>query len=103
VSETPTEVAGAAEPTATGASATDARGADAAAADGTAPDAGSGGAGGSETTSSEAGDDSTQPTPTYENAPIRTTAEDVPGFGPIHSLAALTLAVLAATWGRQHR
>lgn len=42
-------------------------------------------------------------TPTYENAPIRATAEDVPGFGPLQSLAALTLALLAATRGRRGR
>jgi PGF-CTERM protein len=51
---------------------------------------------GSETASDET-DDSDRETPTYENAPIRVTAEDVPGFGPLESLAALALALLAAT------
>ena len=36
-------------------------------------------------------------TPTYENAPIRTTAEDLPGFGAIQSLTALSLVVLSVT------
>ena len=81
-----------------GASATDARATDA-----KGPDAGGGGADASETTSGETGDGSDRPTPTYENAPIRTTAEDLPGFGPPHSLAALTLAVLAAVWSGRGR
>jgi hypothetical protein len=39
---------------------------------------------------------SSRPTPTYENAPIRATAEDVPGFGPLHTVAALAVTVLTA-------
>ncbi|WP_280587718.1 PGF-CTERM sorting domain-containing protein [Halorubrum sp. Boch-26] len=31
-------------------------------------------------------------TPSYDDAPIRTTAEDVPGFGPLVTLVALLLA-----------
>ncbi|TKX79375.1 PGF-CTERM sorting domain-containing protein [Halorubrum sp. SD626R] len=31
-------------------------------------------------------------TPTYEDAPVRATAEDVPGFGPVGTLIALLLA-----------
>jgi len=58
-----------------------------------------------EATAPDAGADVAEPaatgseraTPTYENAPIRTTAEDLPGFGAIQSLAALSLALLAAT------
>jgi len=42
------------------------------------------------------GDASARPTPTYENAPIRATAEDVPGFGPLHSVAALAVTALTA-------
>lgn len=54
-----------------------------------------------ETGSSEPGAaGSERATPTYENAPIRTTAEDIPGFGPLQSLAALTVTLLAATRGR---
>ncbi len=60
--------------------------------------------------SGEAGDeadgtragDAERATPTYENAPIRTTAEDVPGFGLLHSLTAVAVAVLAmARWRRE--
>ncbi|PHQ39185.1 hypothetical protein DJ69_07525, partial [Halorubrum persicum] len=59
---------------------------------------GSGATGETETTSSETGGDgSERPTPTYEDAPIRTTAEDVPGFVPLHSLAALALVLLTAS------
>jgi hypothetical protein len=66
--------------------------------------AGNGGTDTSAAASSEqVGDNSERPTPTYENAPIRTTAEDVPGFGASHSLAALSLAMLAVTLRRRDR
>jgi len=42
-------------------------------------------------------------TPTYENAPIRATAEDVPGFGPLQSLAALAVTLLVAIRTRRTR
>ncbi|WP_164471110.1 hypothetical protein [Halorubrum sp. CSM-61] len=95
---TATETSGVAEGPQSGASATDVR-----ATDTKESDAGGGGAGASETASGETGDGSERPTPTYENAPIRTTAEDLPGFGPIHSLAALTLAALVAVQRRRGR
>ena len=60
--------------------------------------------GGPETASSESAvDESDRRTPTYENAPIRTTAEDLSGLGALHSLLALTVAVLAATLKRRRR
>ena len=47
--------------------------------------------------------DAERATPTYENAPVRATAEDVPGFGPLQSLAALAAALLTAARGRRPR
>ena len=40
-------------------------------------------------------------TPTYENAPIRATAEDVAGFGPLATLLALILTGLIAVRRRR--
>ncbi|EMA60291.1 hypothetical protein C468_13281 [Halorubrum kocurii JCM 14978] len=57
---------------------------------------------GAESSATGAGD-AERATPTYENAPVRATAEDVPGFGPLQSLAALAAALLTAARGRRPR
>jgi hypothetical protein len=72
-------------------------------------DAGNSEGGGAETTGDETdGSESgagepDRATPTYENAPIRATAEDVPGFGPLQSLAALAVTSLVAIRRRRTR
>ncbi len=78
---------------------TDTTGADAPSID---AEAATDGSDGSRTAGDETGG-SERATPNYENAPIRATAEDVPGFGPLQSLTALALALLAATRRRRGR